>query len=184
MKTEKIKEVIETSERYAIDCRITSSKEGYLSFNFEETEYTKDAYDIKESQNFNKFLTNIIINIFGDSDYNIRIEKWLKYYGDNDTMCGRITICHTPILWGDKMKTFYLNGNKESNMSFKEYGQLYNYLLSNYQIEVDTTGEQIVITKEILEDIIENDVNLPESEATLIGNLWYNIAHTGGYIFR
>ena len=82
------------------------------------------------------------------------------------------------------MKTFYLNGNKESNMSFKEYGQLYNYLLSNYQIEVDTTGEQIVITKEILEDIIENDVNLPESEATLIGNLWYNIAHTGGYIFR
>ncbi len=98
VKTEKIKEVIEASERYAIDCRISSSKEGYLSFNFEETEYTKDAYDIKESQNFNKFLTNIIINIFGDSDYNIRIEKWLKYYGDNDTMCGRITICHTPIL--------------------------------------------------------------------------------------
>ena len=82
------------------------------------------------------------------------------------------------------MKTFYLNGNKESNMSFKEYGQLYNYLLSNYQIEVDTTGEQIIITKEILEDIIENDVNLPESEANLIGILWYNIAHTGGYIFR
>ena len=82
------------------------------------------------------------------------------------------------------MKTFYLNGNKESNMSFKEYGQLYNYLLSNYQIEVDTTGEQIIITKEILEDIIENDVNLSSSEATLIGNLWYNIAHTGGYIFR
>ena len=82
------------------------------------------------------------------------------------------------------MKTFYLNGNKESNMSFKEYGQLYNYLLSNYQIEVDTTGEQIVITKEILEDIIENNVNLPESEATLIGDLWYNIAHTGSYIFR
>ena len=82
------------------------------------------------------------------------------------------------------MKTFYLNGNKESNMSFKEYGQLYNYLLSNYQIEVDATGEQIVITKEILEDVIENDVNLSSSEATLIGNLWYNIAHTGGYIFR
>ena len=82
------------------------------------------------------------------------------------------------------MKTFYLNGNKDSNISFKEYGQLYNYLLSNYQIEVDTTGEQIIITKEILEDIIENDVNLSSSEATLIGNLWYNIAHTGGYIFR
>ena len=82
------------------------------------------------------------------------------------------------------MKTFYLNGNKESNMSFKEYGQLYNYLLSNYQIEVDTTGEQIIITKDILEDIIENDVNLSSSEATLIGNLWYNIAHTGAYIFR
>ena len=82
------------------------------------------------------------------------------------------------------MKTFYLNGNKDSNMSFEEYGQLYNYLLSNYQIEFDMTGEQIVITKEILEDIIENDVNLPESEATLIGTLWYNIAHTGGYIFR
>ena len=46
------------------------------------------------------------------------------------------------------------------------------------------TGEQIVITEEILEDIIKNDVNLPESEATLIGNLWYNIAHTGAYIFR
>ena len=82
------------------------------------------------------------------------------------------------------MKTFYLNGNKESNMYFKEYGQLYNYLLSNYQIEVDTTGEQIIITKDILEDIIENDVNLSSSEATLIGNLWYNIAHTGAYIFR
>lgn len=82
------------------------------------------------------------------------------------------------------MKTFYLNGNKESNMSFEEYGQLYNYLLSNYQIEVDTTDEQIVITKEILEDIIENDVNLSSSEANLIGTLWYNIAHTGGYIFR
>lgn len=82
------------------------------------------------------------------------------------------------------MKTFYLNGNKESNMSFEEYGQLYNYLLNNYQIEVDTTGEQIVITKEILEDIIENDVNLSSSEANLIGTLWYNIAHTGGYIFR
>lgn len=82
------------------------------------------------------------------------------------------------------MKTFYLNGNKDSNMSFEEYGQLYNYLLSNYQIEVDTTGEQIIITKDILEDIIENDVNLSSSEATLIGNLWYNIAHTGGYIFR
>lgn len=78
------------------------------------------------------------------------------------------------------MKTFYLNGNKESNMSFEEYGQLYNYLLSNYEM----TGEQIVITEEILEDIIKNDVNLPESEATLIGNLWYNIAHTGAYIFR
>lgn len=78
------------------------------------------------------------------------------------------------------MKTFYLNGNKDSNMSFEEYGRLYNYLLSNYEM----TGEQIEITKEILEDIIENDVNLPESEATLIGNLWYNIAHTGGYIFR
>lgn len=78
------------------------------------------------------------------------------------------------------MKTFYLNGNKDSNMSFEEYGRLYNYLLSNYEM----TGEQIVITEEILEDIIENDVNLPESEATLIGNLWYNIAHTGGYIFR
>ena len=82
------------------------------------------------------------------------------------------------------MKTFYLNGNKDSNMSFEEYGRLYNYLLSNYEIEFDITGEQIVITKEILEDIIENDVNLPESEATLIGNLWYNITHTGGYIFR
>ena len=83
------------------------------------------------------------------------------------------------------MKTFYLNGNKESNMSFEEYGRLYNYLLSNYQIEFDMTGEeQIVITKEILEDIIENDVNLPENEATLIGILWYNIAHTGAYIFR
>ena len=78
------------------------------------------------------------------------------------------------------MKTFYLNGNKDSNMSFEEYGKLYNYLLSNYEM----TGEQIVITKEILEDIIENDVNLSSSEATLIGNLWYNIAHTGGYIFR
>ena len=78
------------------------------------------------------------------------------------------------------MKRFYLNGNKDSNMSFEEYGRLYNYLLSNYEM----TGEQIVITKEILEDIIENDVNLPESEATLIGNLWYNIAHTGAYIFR
>lgn len=82
------------------------------------------------------------------------------------------------------MKTFYLNGNKDSNMSFEEYGQLYNYLLSNYEIEFDTTGEQIVITKEILEDIIENDVNLPENEANLIGILWYNIAHTGAYIFR
>ena len=77
------------------------------------------------------------------------------------------------------MKTFYLNGNKESNMSFEEYGQLYNYLLSNYEIEFDITGEQIVITEEIL-----NDVNLSVSEATLIGNLWYNIAHTGAYIFR
>lgn len=82
------------------------------------------------------------------------------------------------------MKTFYLNGNKDSNMSFEEYGQLYNYLLSNYEIEFDITGEQIVITKEILEDIIENDVNLSSSEATLIGTLWYNIAHTGAYIFR
>ena len=61
---------------------------------------------------------------------------------------------------------------------------MYRYLLSNNQIEVDTTGEQIVITKEILEDSIENDVNLSSSEATLIGNLWYNIAHTGAYIFR
>lgn len=78
------------------------------------------------------------------------------------------------------MKTFYLNGNKDSNMSFEEYGRLYNYLLSNYEM----TGEQIVITEEILEDIIENDVNLSSSEADLIGNLWYNIAHTGGYIFR
>ena len=69
-------------------------------------------------------------------------------------------------------------------MSFEEYGRLYNYLLSNYEIEFDMTGEQIIITKEILEDIIENDVNLPENEAILIGNLWYNIAHTGGYIFR
>ena len=82
------------------------------------------------------------------------------------------------------MKTFYLNGNKDSNMSFEEYGQLYNYLLSNYEIEFDMTGEQIVITEEILEDIIENDVNLSSSEATLIGTLWYNIAHTGAYIFR
>ena len=82
------------------------------------------------------------------------------------------------------MKTFYLNGNKESNMSFEEYGQLYNYLLSNYEIEFDMTGEQIVITEEILADIIENDVNLSVSEATLIGNLWYNIAHTVAYIFR
>ena len=82
------------------------------------------------------------------------------------------------------MKIFYLNGNKDSNMSFKEYGPLYNYLLSNYQIEVDTTGEQIPISKEILEDIIENDVNLSSSEAALIGTLWYNIAHTGGYIFK
>lgn len=82
------------------------------------------------------------------------------------------------------MKTFYLNGNKESNMSFEENGQLYNYLLSNYEIEFDMTGEQIVITEEILEDIIENDVNLSVSEATLIGNLWYNIAYTGAYIFR
>ena len=82
------------------------------------------------------------------------------------------------------MKTFYLNENKESNMSFEEYGQLYNYLLSNYQIEFDTTGEQIVITEEILEDIIENDVNLSSSEANLIGTLWYNIDHTGAYIFR
>lgn len=78
------------------------------------------------------------------------------------------------------MKTFYLNGNKDSNMSFEEYGQLYNYVLSNYEM----TGEQIVITEEILEDIIKNDVNLPESEANLIGILWYNIAHTGAYIFR
>ena len=78
------------------------------------------------------------------------------------------------------MKRFYLNGNKDSNMSFEEYGRLYIYLLSNY----DMTGEEIVITEEMLEDIIENDVNLPEDEATLIGNLWYNIAHTGAYIFR
>lgn len=78
------------------------------------------------------------------------------------------------------MKTFYLNGNKESNMSFEEYSRLYIYLLSNYEM----TGEEIVITKEMLEDIIENDVNLPKDEATLIGNLWYNIAHTGAYIFK
>lgn len=82
------------------------------------------------------------------------------------------------------MKTFYLNGNKDSHMSFEEYGQLYNYLLSNYEVEFDMNGEQVVITKEILEDIIENDINLSVSEATLIGNLWYNIAHNGAYIFR
>lgn len=82
------------------------------------------------------------------------------------------------------MKTFYLNGNKDSNMSFEEYGKLYNYLLSNYEVEFDMNGEQIVITKEILEDIIENDINLSASEAILIGNLWYNIAHNGAYIFR
>lgn len=82
------------------------------------------------------------------------------------------------------MKTFYLNGNKDSHMSFEEYGKLYNYLLSNYEVEFDMNGEQVVITKEILEDIIENDINLSVSEATLIGNLWYNIAHNGAYIFR
>lgn len=82
------------------------------------------------------------------------------------------------------MKTFYLNGNKDSNMSFEENGQLYDYLLSNYEVEFDMTGEQVVITKEILEDIIENDIELSISETILIGNLWYNINYNGAYIFK
>lgn len=82
------------------------------------------------------------------------------------------------------MKTFYLNGNKDSNMSFEENGKLYNYLLSNYEVEFNMEGEQVVITKDILEDIIENDIELSMSESILIGNLWYNIDYNGAYIFR
>lgn len=81
------------------------------------------------------------------------------------------------------MKTFYLNGNKDSNMSFKENGQLYDYLLSNYKVEFDNVSEKVLITREILEDIIADDVELSETENTLIGNLWYNIDYNGAYIF-
>lgn len=81
------------------------------------------------------------------------------------------------------MKTFYLNGNKDSNMSFKENGQLYDYLLSNYEVEFDDVSEKVLITKEILANIIENDIELSKTEKTLIGNLWYNIDYNGAYIF-
>lgn len=81
------------------------------------------------------------------------------------------------------MKIFYLNGDKNSNMFFKENGQLYDYLLSNYEIEFDNISEKILITKEILENIIENEIKLSKDENILISNLWYNIEYNGAYIF-
>lgn len=84
-------------------------------------------------------------------------------------------------------KTFYFNGNKDSELYFKENGALCRFLEDNYEAYFDRVGEKFIIGSDVLEalkDADEEKYKFTEHEKTVIGHLMYNIEYNGAYIFR
>lgn len=82
-------------------------------------------------------------------------------------------------------KTFYINGNKDSQLKIKENSKLYNYLSDNYMIEFDNNNnEYLIIDKNILNQIVNNEIELDKKETILIGVLLYHYEYNQGYIFK
>lgn len=78
------------------------------------------------------------------------------------------------------MSIFYLNGNRNSNMRINTDGKLFKWLENNYYVD----NNQLVISDEVLEAIKEQQPDLDQNEAVLVGHLIYNLDYVGGYIFR
>ena len=83
-------------------------------------------------------------------------------------------------------KTFYYNGNPESDLKFEENGAMCRFLEDNYEAYFDRVGEKFLIGSDVLEaikDADEEKYQFTEEEKVVIGHLMYNIEYNGAYIF-
>ena len=78
------------------------------------------------------------------------------------------------------MSIFYKDGNKNSNMRINTDGKLFKWLENNYYVD----GNQLLISGDVLEAIQDQQPELEQNEAVLVGHLIYNLEYNGGYIFR
>ena len=78
------------------------------------------------------------------------------------------------------MSIFYKDGNKNSNMRINTDGKLFKWLENNYYVD----GNQLLISSDVLEAIQDQQPELEQNEAVLVGHLIYNLEYNGGYIFR
>lgn len=78
------------------------------------------------------------------------------------------------------MSIFYKDGNKNSNMRINTDGKLFKWLENNYYVD----DSQLLISGDVLEAIQEQQPELEQNEAVLVGHLIYNLEYNGGYIFR
>ena len=78
------------------------------------------------------------------------------------------------------MSIFYKDGNKNSNMRINTDGKLFEWLENNYYVD----GNQLLISGDVLEAIQDQQPELEQNEAVLVGHLLYNLEYNGGYIFR
>ena len=78
------------------------------------------------------------------------------------------------------MSVFYKDGNRNSNMRINTDGKLYKWLETNYYVD----DGQILISRDVLEAIQEQQPEFEANEDALIGNLIFNLEYNGGYIFR
>lgn len=78
------------------------------------------------------------------------------------------------------MSIFYKDGNRNSNMRINTDGKLFKWLENNYYVD----GNQLLISGDVLEAIQDQQPELEQNEAVLVGHLIYNLEYNGGYIFR
>ena len=64
-------------------------------------------------------------------------------------------------------------------------GELYRFLLENYDIIFADNGtEEVIISEDTLNDIQNSNKGFSEAECTLIGFMIFNIEYVGGFVFK
>ena len=81
-------------------------------------------------------------------------------------------------------KIFYLDGNKNSELTIVEASALYEFLRDNGDIIFEDGEEVIIISDQTLIDV-ENAIDeLTEEECILLGYLDFHFEYNQGYIFK
>lgn len=85
----------------------------------------------------------------------------------------------------DKKQIFYLDGKADSIWNFSMNGELYRFLLENYEVEFANDGtEEVIIGEDTLNDIQNSNRGFTDAENILLGFMLFHIDYVGAFVFK